>query len=391
MPVGHAARILKACQHWLMPKSAWPQEVPPMSLTWQASSVVNPDSPLDYHKEECIMSTANTLNPIAQERMLTRRAFGALAAATAFVGRFGGSAAQSGSPDASYAAAGPMPAHRFRLGDLDLRVLDAGAFMAPASLPVTNAPPLALAAALAKANLSADGYPLPIHPLLIETGGQRVLIDTGVGAITAFGATDTLPAALAAEGIAPEEIDVVLFTHLHFDHASGAIDAAGKPAFPNAQYLVGQTEYEFWWGEPSLIELAIPDDVRRLLSATAKAPLAALRGKIEQIAPGDEVAPGITVIEAPGHTPGHLAVEVTSGGEGLIHVGDAASQPVLHLEHPDWFAASDNWPAQSMLTRRALLDRAAKENLLVMTYHFPFPGLGHVTIDGDDWGWQPAV
>lgn len=200
-----------------------------------------------------------------------------------------------------------------------------------------------------------------------------------------------LPVALAAEGIAPEDIDIVLFTHLHFDHGTGAVDAEGKPMFPKARYLVGQTEYEFWWGEPSLAELPLTDELRKFLRETAKAPLVALQGKIEQIAPGDEVAPGVKVIDAPGHTPGHLGVEVASAGEGLIHVGDAASQPILHLEHPDWFAGSDNWPAQSMMTRRTLLDRAAKENLLVMTYHFPFPGVGRVTIDGDGWAWQPTA
>jgi glyoxylase-like metal-dependent hydrolase (beta-lactamase superfamily II) len=288
-------------------------------------------------------------------------------------------------------ALSPVLAHRFTLGQLDVFVLDAGAFQFGSHFPVINAPPQALAAALAKSNLPAGDVPFPVHPLLIETAGQRVLVDTGVGPGQLLGGVDTLPAALAAAGIAPAEIDIVLFTHLHFDHGSGAVNAAGLPAFPNARYLVGQTEYEFWWGEPSLAELPLPDEVRQLLRQTGKAPLLALQGKIEQIAPGDEVASGVRVVDAPGHTPGHLAVEVSSDGERLIHMGDAASQPILHLEHPDWFAGSDNWPAQSMMTRRALLDRAATANMLVATYHFPFPGVGRVTIDGDGWRWTPAT
>jgi glyoxylase-like metal-dependent hydrolase (beta-lactamase superfamily II) len=322
-------------------------------------------------------------------RLLLRRLAGGGLAATITAGalRVGPTVAQDSTP----AATGPLPAHRFQVGQIDLRVLDAGYFIAPASLPVINAPPLALAAALAKAKLSAEGYPLPIHPLLIETDGRRILVDTGVGSITAFGAVDTLPAALAAEGIAPEEIDVVLFSHLHFDHASGALDAAGKPAFPNARYLVGRTEYEFWWGEPSLLELPFPDELRQFFRDTVKAQLLALQGQIEQIEPGDEVAPGVRVVDAAGHTPGHLAVEITSDGAGLLHVGDAASQPVLHLEHPDWFAGSDNWPALSLMGRRMLLDRAVTEDLLVMTYHFPFPGVGRVSTEGDGWLWEPAA
>ena len=176
-----------------------------------------------------------------------------------------------------------------------------------------------------------------------------------------------------------------------FDHVTGAFDAAGRPVFPNARYLVGRAEYEFWWEEPSLTELPVPDEIRQSLREAAKAALVALRGRIDQVAPGDEVASGVSVVDAAGHTPGHLAIEVAADGERLLLVGDAASQPVLHLEHPDWFAGSDNWPVQSVVSRRLLLDRAAAEDLLVATYHFPFPGLGRVAKEGDGWRWQPAA
>ncbi len=82
---------------------------------------------------------------------------------------------------------------------------------------------------------------------------------------------------------------------------------------------------------------------------------------------------------------------MAAGGERLLHVADAATQAVLHLEHPDWFAGSDNWPVPSVLSRRQLLDRAAAEGLLVATYHFPFPGVGHVAKAGDGWSWAPAA
>jgi glyoxylase-like metal-dependent hydrolase (beta-lactamase superfamily II) len=285
--------------------------------------------------------------------------------------------------------AGLRSAHRFRLGQLDLRVLDAGTFPLSGGVIAANAPPQALAAALAKGNLPPGDFPFPVHPLLIETGGLRVLVDAGIG--PNHRTPGTLSAALAAEGIVPEEIDVVLFTHLHTDHVTGAFDATGTPAFSNARYLVGRTEYEFWWDEPSLAELPLPDELRRSLREGAKTALLALQRRIEQVEPGDEVAPGVRVVDAAGHTPGHLAVEVAAGGERLLLVGDAASQPVLHLEHPDWFAGSDNWPVRSVVSRRLLLDRAAAEDLLVATYHFPFPGLGRVAKEGDGWRWQPAA
>jgi glyoxylase-like metal-dependent hydrolase (beta-lactamase superfamily II) len=216
-----------------------------------------------------------------------------------------------------------------------------------------------------------------------------VLIDTGFGANAPT--TGYLLPALEAEGIAAGDIDVVLLTHLHADHFGSVADAAGKPAFPNARYLINRAEYEFWWAEPSLVELPIPDDFKTLFREGAKGALVALEGALEQIEPGDEIAPGVTTLAAPGHTPGHLAVEVESDGERLLHIVDAAGDPVLHLQHPDWFFAPDNWPGQEILTRRQLFDRAAQEELLVLTYHFAFPGLGHVRPDGDGWLWEPAT
>ena len=293
-------------------------------------------------------------------------------------------AAQDATP-----AGEPTAAHRFQVGQRDLWVFDDGSYTVPGTFLAINAPPQALAEAMAEIGQSPEAYTGTMNILLIDTGDQLVLIDTGFGA-NAPTSGQLLPA-LQAEGIAAEDIDIVLLTHLHADHFGGVADAAGTPAFPNARYLINQAEYEFWWAEPSLVELAIPDDFKQFFRDGAKGALTALQGTIEQIAPGDEIAPGVTVLAAPGHTPGHLAVEVEADGERLLHIVDAAGDPVLHLQHPDWFFAPDNWPAQEILTRRQLFDRAAQENLLVFTYHFAFPGLGHVQQDGDGWTWEPVT
>jgi glyoxylase-like metal-dependent hydrolase (beta-lactamase superfamily II) len=293
-------------------------------------------------------------------------------------------AAQEATP-----AGAPVAAHRFQVGQRDLWVFDDGAYTVPGVFLAINAPPRALAEAMAEIGQSPEAYTGTMNILLIDTGDQLVLIDTGFGAYAPT--SGQLLPALQAEGIAAGDIDVVLLTHLHADHFGGVADAAGKPAFPNARYLINQAEYEFWWAEPSLVELPIPDDFKQLFRDGAKGALTALQDTIEQIAPGDEIAPGVTVLAAPGHTPGHLAVEVAADGERLLHIVDAAGDPVLHLQHPDWFFAPDNWPAQEILTRRQLFDRAATEKLLVQTYHFAFPGLGHVQQDGDGWLWEPVA
>lgn len=281
---------------------------------------------------------------------------------------------------------GPAPAHRVSIGQIDVIVLDDGSFPGPANLFAINAPAAALDEVVAAQGLDPAGIELGIHPLLVETNGQRVLLDTGLGSFDPGG---TLLASLAAEGISPEEIDVVLITHMHTDHFGGALDTAGKPVFANARHLINATEYDFWSAAPSLDELVIPDEFKQVFRQASVDGLQGLSGTLEQIAPGDEIAPGVVVLDAKGHTPGQVAVEVGSDGEGLIHIVDVAHVPEIHLTHPDWFMAADNWPAWTFATRQALFDRAAAEDLLVASYHFPFPGLGRVTKDDIGWIWTP--
>ncbi len=332
---------------------------------------------------------APTIRRQAFERDVSRRALLRAAAASGMAAGFTGIlrlvppvAAQESTP------AAPVAAHRVSVGEIEVVVLDDGGFPGPASLFAVNAPEAALTEVVEAQGWSPDAIPVGIHPLLVETSGQRVLLDTGLGSFDPGG---KLMAALAAEGIAPEEIDVVLITHLHTDHFGGALDAEGKLAFPNARYLINAAEHEFWAAEPSLGELIVPEEFKQVLRQAPKDFLTAVEGTIEQIAPGDEIAPGVVVVDAKGHTPGQLAVEVTSDGEGLLHIVDVAHVPAIHLEHPDWFLVADNWPAWTTVTRTALFDRAADENLLVASYHFPFPGLGRVTKEEIGWAWTPEV
>ena len=170
-------------------------------------------------------------------------------------------AAQEATP-----AAATRAAHRLKVGQIEVLILQDGGFPGPASLFAVNAPEAALAEAVAAEGLALDAIPVDIHPLLIETSGQRVLLDTGPADDPEPG---KLLAALAAEGIAPEEIDVVLLTHMHSDHFGGALDANGALTFPNARYLINAVEQEFWAAGPSLDELVVPDEFKH---SSARAP-----------------------------------------------------------------------------------------------------------------------
>lgn len=324
----------------------------------------------------------------ASRRLLLQRlAGGAVAAGVAGMpGRMPRTLAQA-TPDP--AATAPLDTYRFRLGELDVRVLDDGAFAFPVDWFATNARPRALSEAIAEGDLPSDVLPIRLNTLLIDTGDQLVLVDTGFGTINPE--AGKLPLALRAAGIVPEQIDLVILTHFHPDHIAGTIDSAGKPTFPNARYLANKTEYDYWQADPSLVELMIPDELKALARQVGKEMPVLLEEVLELVEPGDEVAPGVTVLAAYGHSPGQLAVEVASEGERLLHVADAAGVPALHLSHPEWFMKLDHWPAQAIMTRNELFDRAAEEDLLVLGYHFPFPGLGKVQADGDDWQWEPLT
>lgn len=171
-------------------------------------------------------------------------------------------------------------------------------------------------------------------------------------------------------------------THGHPDHIGGLADGNGAPIFPNAQYLMAKPEFDFW---QQTVEN--PGD---FTMTVARAGLASMAGRIGFIAPGDEVVPGIKALDAYGHTPGHLAFEIASGPDLLLHLIDASGHYIIGLVEPDWALAFDMDPAKAVAVRRRLFDRAVQEGALTFASHFPWPGLGHVTAQGAAWEGQPV-
>ena len=228
---------------------------------------------------------------------------------------------------------------------------------------------------------------VPTICLVIQTGRHRVLVDTGSGRYKPT--TGRLIPNLRAVGIDPRAIDVVVLTHAHGDHVGGLRDARGALAFANARYVVLRQEWEFWMSNPDLLELPIPPEMRDLLRGAATRQLSAIESKLDRVEPGTEIVPGVTAIAAFGHTPGHMAVEVTSADKRLLFVADAIVDPI-NLEYPEARCVTDSQPEQTVRTRRSLLERAAAENPLVAATHFPFPGLGRVGRRDEGWAWRPV-
>jgi glyoxylase-like metal-dependent hydrolase (beta-lactamase superfamily II) len=288
--------------------------------------------------------------------------------------------------------------YRFSLGEMQITTLNDGSFGLPSAIPGVDVSPhefLALNVDPATRGeffrsrlVPADDVPLEASPVLIDSAHRRVLVDTGgwIGQ-PAPPNVGRLGAAMAAAGVSPESVDVVVLTHGHPDHIGGLVDTATlSPRFPNAEVVISDVELELWTGEGAedrFRDLPIPLPlIQEVLSA--------VDGRLRTIRPGDEVATGIRSEPSFGHTEGHISILVESGGQELLLTGDAIVFTHLTFEHPDWQSMFDHDPEQAARTRRRLLDRAATDEILILGYHFPFAGLGYAIRDGQAYRWLPV-
>ena len=284
-----------------------------------------------------------------------------------------GAAAAATLPGLAVAQTAAAPRfHRMTVGSLPVTVLFDGEVSRDVAQGnfVPNVTPDQLRAALGGTTTIQNPYNLTV----VETRGGLVLFDTGFGQGAAAGLGQHR-AAMQAAGIDPARIAVVVFTHFHPDHISGLIAADGSTAFPNAVVKVPEREWIFWndAGEESRVA-----EGRRANFGLVRARFAPYAAKLERFAPGAEVAPGVTAIATPGHSPGHTSFLVADGNQQLIVIGDAVTTPGLFLANPEWYPMFDMDPTQAVASRKALLDRTATDRIQVVGYHFPFPGTGRV-------------
>jgi glyoxylase-like metal-dependent hydrolase (beta-lactamase superfamily II) len=271
--------------------------------------------------------------------------------------------------------------YRLKLGALEVTVLSDGSFTLPTPLLATNLAEAELKEFVKANHIGADTFRIQINVVLVNTGDRHVLIDAGGGGWPQP-TTGRLAASLQAAGIEPTAVDLVVLTHAHPDHLWGAVDTkAGTTLFPNARYVISDTEWDFW-SDPERYG-AFPERWRGMIPGTQ----AAFKLRTTRIKPGTEIASGIAMLAAT-----HLDTCPFSSlraGEQALVVGDAITQPLISFAHPEWRPGYDKDMDQAVVTRRRLLDQAATDRVLVLGYHFPFPGVGNVARDGTAYRWVP--
>lgn len=310
-------------------------------------------------------------------------ALGGATLALAPLTRASESAAASAKASAPSLAGPQPPFYRFKIGELEAVALLDGEIAGPIDQMSwwAGATPEQMKQSLRTAFLPEDTVRLSITVLLVRCDDQLVLIDAGAGNL--FGpAGGKLVQSLEAVGVKPEQIGAVVVTHLHGDHFGGLLDANRKPTFPNAKLLISRREHEFFsQPNPDLSAVKMPAEALKQSVEGAQAYLNALKDRWQFVGGGDKPIQGIEIVDAPGHTPGHVAVLIGSGPGRVLHLADAAHHHAFSFDHPEWAFVFDVQPKVAEQTRRALLERAVRERLRIGGAHLPFPSLGHVRKD----------
>ena len=277
--------------------------------------------------------------------------------------------------------------YRFKIGDYEATVVSDGPIILGSPQDQFPSADPAVVANLVKGDfLPADNTPLEQNCLVLNTGDKLVLIDTGMGSDQMFGPySGRLMKSLAAAGFKGEQFDAVVLTHAHCDHCWGIMDDDGNRNFPNAQVYISQADFDFWTDEA---KLGANDFVKDFV-AGARRNLLPNQDRLIYVKDGDEILPGIQAIASPGHTVGHTSYLITSNGETALFVGDVVHHYKLLFENPAWEFAFDSDPAQAAQTRLRVFDMASKDELPLIGYHFPFPGIGYIAPQGNAYRYVP--
>jgi glyoxylase-like metal-dependent hydrolase (beta-lactamase superfamily II) len=320
--------------------------------------------------------TASHVERMARRQFLGGAAAGALA--------FGAAAPFAARP--LWAAARTV----HKSGDLEASVVSDGHFVLPVGFLVTpEAPPVEREAALKAAGQGGERLELVNNVTVIRSQSEVILIDTGTGPRHQPSA-GKLAENLRAAGIQPAAITKVVLTHGHPDHLWGVLDVNDSPIYPNATYIVSAVEWNVW-SDPDVLQKlpAVMKERAAAIATGAKNHFSRIKDKVSMVRNGDEIVSGVRVVGTPGHTPGHISVEL-AGGDGLLIAGDALTHVVISFQHPSWRLPVDHEADLGISTRLRLLDQLATDKRRLVGAHLPFPGTGFVERKDQAYRFVPA-
>jgi glyoxylase-like metal-dependent hydrolase (beta-lactamase superfamily II) len=279
--------------------------------------------------------------------------------------------------------------YKYKVGSVEVTAIYDGIWRKPHDPAfIKNASVEDTKEALAKAGLTTEFMPIPLTVVVLKIGDRLIMMDAGSGVGQWQANATHLPANMAAAGIDYKNIGTIMISHFHPDHVWGLMEKeTNAPIFPNGELVVNATEYK-WWTDPGRVD-KLPD--ARKAAGKRIASVFPTWKNWTLVDDGAEVAPGVQLIAAPGHTPGHSVFLVASGDEQLLVSADTMYVPALLAPHPEWQGSYDQDGPTAVTTRHKIIDRVIADKVKICGSHFPFPGSGAFVKDGNAYGFTPTV
>jgi glyoxylase-like metal-dependent hydrolase (beta-lactamase superfamily II) len=327
---------------------------------------------------------------------LTRRAALFGATATAVIPALATTSVRAAAPAAGKQAPG---FYRYKIGDIEVTVVTDG--VARGKLMqnfVTNVKEEEVKDALAAAHKDREIFDNTFTPVVLNTGGKLILIDTGTGEANfaaSKGTAGQFTNNLTAAGLSPAAIDTVIISHYHGDHMNGLLKADNSLAFPNAEILVPAKEHNYWMDDGEMSR-APKGRIEGLFKNSRRVFSGDVLKRLRTYEWDKEVVPGVTAFGTPGHSPGHTSLLVSSGASKVYVQGDVTHVPYLFARNPGWHAFYDQDAAMAEATRRKVYDMLVADKMMVQGFHYPFPAHAYIEKTGNGYRevmvpWNAAI
>ena len=327
---------------------------------------------------------------------LTRRAALFGATATAVIPALATTSVRAAAPAAGKQAPG---FYRYKIGDIEVTVVTDG--VARGKLMqnfVTNVKEEEVKDALAAAHKDREIFDNTFTPVVLNTGGKLILIDTGTGEANfaaSKGTAGQFTNNLTAAGLSAAAIDTVIISHYHGDHMNGLLKADNSLAFPNAEILVPAKEHNYWMDDGEMSR-APKGRIEGLFKNSRRVFSGDVLKRLRTYEWDKEVVPGVTAFGTPGHSPGHTSLLVSSGASKVYVQGDVTHVPYLFARNPGWHAFYDQDAAMAEATRRKVYDMLVADKMMVQGFHYPFPAHAYIEKTGNGYRevmvpWNAAI